>query len=43
MPAIKCNNNKWKWGEKGKCIYDTKSAAEKAGVAIEISKITNKK
>ena len=28
MPAIKCENNKWKWGENGSCIYDTQSQAE---------------
>lgn len=36
MPAIKCNNGKWKWGEKGKCIYETKKDAEDAGIAITI-------
>lgn len=41
MPAQKCNNGKWKWGEKGACIYDTKAKAEAAGRAIYASK--NKK
>lgn len=38
MPAILCSNGKYKWGERGQCIYSTKEAAEAAGVAIEISK-----
>ena len=29
MPAKECNNGKWKWGETGACIYDSKEAAEK--------------
>lgn len=29
MPAIKCDNDKWKWGENGSCIYDSKAEAEK--------------
>lgn len=37
MPAKQCPNGKWRWG-RGKCIYDTKEIAEKAGVAIEVSK-----
>ncbi len=35
MPAIKCANGKWKWGERGACVYMTKQAAERAGRAIE--------
>jgi len=34
MPVIKCNG-KWKWGARGKCIFPTKKAAEKAGRAIK--------
>ena len=29
MPAKECDNGKWKWGENGACIYDSKEAAEK--------------
>lgn len=28
MPAIKCDNGKWKWGETGTCKYDTQADAE---------------
>ena len=28
MPAIKCENNKWKWGENGECMYDSQQDAE---------------
>ena len=28
MPAIKCENNKWKWGEEGECIYESQTEAE---------------
>lgn len=34
MPAIKCKNGKWKWGEKGRPVFKTKEAAEAAGRAI---------
>lgn len=43
MPVIKCNNNKYKWGNKGKCIYSSKTKAEKAGEAIKIKKYGGKK
>ena len=29
MPAKECDNGKWKWGETGSCVYDSKEAAEK--------------
>lgn len=29
MPAKECDNGKWKWGETGACVYDSKEAAEK--------------
>ena len=29
MPAKECDNGKWKWGENGSCVYDSKEAAEK--------------
>jgi hypothetical protein len=28
MPANKCDNGKWKWGETGACKYDSKKQAE---------------
>ena len=34
MPAIRCSNGKWKWGERGKCVFDSKEDAERAGTAI---------
>lgn len=30
MPCTKCENNKWRWGERGECKYPTKAACEKA-------------
>ena len=30
MPVFKCDNGKWKIGEKGECKFDSKEAAEKA-------------
>jgi len=31
MPAIKCPNGKWKWGENGPCSFPSKEAAERFG------------
>ena len=28
MPAIQCENNKWKWGEAGECKYESQEEAE---------------
>ena len=28
MPAIQCENNKWKWGDEGECIYNSQEEAE---------------
>ena len=28
MPAIECENNKWKWGETGECKYESQEEAE---------------
>ncbi len=28
MPAIECENNKWKWGETGECKYNSQEEAE---------------
>lgn len=41
MPALKCGDNKWKWGVNGACIYSTKAAAEAAGRAIQAQKNRN--
>ena len=30
MPAIKCNDGKWKWGPRGACMYNSRSDAEDA-------------
>jgi len=30
MPSIQCDNGKWKWGENGSCIYDSKKEADDA-------------
>lgn len=34
MPCYKCNNNKWKYGERGRCQFDTLSACQAAERAI---------
>lgn len=38
MPVIKCSNKKYKWGQRGKCVFTSKKKAQKAGRAIEIAK-----
>ena len=43
MPVIKCSNSKYKWGQKGKCVFKTKKQAEKAGRAIQAQKAIKKK
>jgi HK97 family phage prohead protease len=30
MPAIKCDNGKWKWGTQGECIYNSREECEEA-------------
>ena len=30
MPSIQCDNGKWKWGESGSCIYDSKKESDDA-------------
>ena len=30
MPSIQCDNGKWKWGENGSCIYDSKKESDDA-------------
>lgn len=34
MPCYKCNNGKYKYGERGRCQFDTLSACEAAERAI---------
>lgn len=34
MPCMKCNNGKWKYGKRGKCIYDTLEKCKEAAAAI---------
>jgi hypothetical protein len=34
MPCIKCNNGKYKYGERGRCQFDTLEACHKAEQAI---------
>jgi hypothetical protein len=41
MPVKKCSNGKYKIGEKGKCMYDSKEKAEKAYKAY-LAKKNNK-
>lgn len=43
MPAIKCTNGKWKWGENGQCVFSSKANAEAAGKAIEAKKTKKSK
>jgi hypothetical protein len=34
MPCMKCNNGKWKYGEHGRCQFDTLAACKAAAAAI---------
>lgn len=34
MPCYKCNNGKWKYGENGRCQFDTLAACQAAEAAI---------
>ena len=34
MPCIKCNNGKYKYGERGRCQFDTLEACQAAEAAI---------
>jgi hypothetical protein len=34
MPSMKCSNQKWKYGAKGKCIYPTRKKCVEAAAAI---------
>jgi HK97 family phage prohead protease len=45
MPCIQCDSGKWKWGERGRCIYNSKADCEaanegKASEANEMNKAT---
>lgn len=36
MPCIKCSNGKWRYGEHGKCVFDTYEQCRRAEIAIII-------
>ena len=36
MPCMKCSNGKWKYGEHGRCQFDTLAACKAAAAAIHI-------
>ncbi len=36
MPCLKCSNGKYKYGEHGKCVYDTLEKCHDAAAAIHI-------
>jgi hypothetical protein len=36
MPCMKCSNGKWKYGEKGKCVYKTLEACKRAAAVIHM-------
>lgn len=36
MPCMKCANGKYKYGEKGRCQYDTLASCKAAAAAIHI-------
>lgn len=36
MPCMKCSNGKYKYGEHGKCVYDTLAECKRAAAAIHI-------
>lgn len=38
MPCYKCNNGRWKYGERGRCQFDTLAACEAAERAIHAGK-----
>lgn len=38
MPCIKCANKKWKYGNKGKCKFDSKEKCLEAEKAIHAEK-----
>ena len=36
MPCLKCSNGKWRYGEHGKCVFDTYEQCRAAEIAIII-------
>jgi hypothetical protein len=38
MPCMKCSNGKWKYGEHGRCQFDTLAACKAAAAAIHAPK-----
>lgn len=36
MPCIKCSNGKWRYGQHGRCQFDTYEACAKAAAVIHI-------
>ena len=36
MPCLKCSNGKWRYGEHGKCVFDTYEECRRAEIAIII-------
>lgn len=36
MPCMKCANGKYKYGERGNCVYDTLAKCNAAAAAIHI-------
>jgi hypothetical protein len=43
MPCIKCPNGKWKYGNKGECVFDTLTKCKDAEMAINIAKLNRLK
>lgn len=42
MPCLKCSNGKYKYGENGKCVFDTLEACKRAAAAIHTPKKEDK-
>ena len=36
MPCMKCANGKYKYGENGRCVFDTLAACKRAAAAIHV-------
>jgi hypothetical protein len=36
MPCMKCSNGKYKYGEHGKCVFDTLAACKRAAAAVHV-------
>lgn len=43
MPCYQCNNGKWKYGERGRCQFDTEQACKAAEAAIHAREPAPKK